>query len=558
MGKLDGMDPKLVRDLLAEVGRAGTQMRTVESRITQLTSAAGLSVPATHRPAQVADAGDTLVKDVGARLVLLEKKEKQNDPVTGPKGMKPTAPDKQDSKAKDDKSEKGDKSDKANKDGTPTSDTQDGSHKQDAPKSDKGQAPKADKPDKDHTPKSDKDDAPKADKSDPSKNDRDKHDTPKADKDHTPKAEKDPAPKADGQDKTHKVESPQAEKPEKHESPKADQTDPSPKADKPDKHEAPKGDTSDPSPKAGKPDHTPKPEHSDRQDAPQADRPDKQDANKIDGSDPSPTAEKSDPAPKADPAPQADPAPTGDSTPHADSAPPADPAPTGDSAPNGDSAPKADSVPTGDQSQVVPSGGADGQLDTPNADNPNDIDTTQERTRVIDVDGVRVVEVTMKPPSAEHLHWLTQNMDKIPPLEQPVVVPPDGAAPGHPHADGPVGYIQPDDPSGSAKPSAPLAPDSGGDATEQGLAAPQAAVQPGQHVQSGVYAPGDEAARNGAYSGGGPGDVETGSVEVGGAFPSHGPGSPAGWREESESPPDGWGSSSSSEAAGDVTSPSGS
>lgn len=378
MGKLDGMDPKLVRELLAEVGRAGQQMRTVESRITQLTSGAGLSVPATHRPAQVADAGATLVRDVNARLVLLEKKEKQKDPATGPKSMKQTAPDKQGSKSQNDKSDKANKTDKHR---TPTTNTQDKPHKQNPP----------------HPDKTDKTDAPKSDHSDPS---------------------------------------PKAEKPEKHGTPKGDKPDPAPKLEHPIKH-----------------------------DSPQADKP---------------TTHQ---APKADPTPKADPA------------------------PNADSSPKADPAPKGDQPQYVqptgdvPQGGAGGQLDTPNVDNPNDIDTTQERTRVIEVDGVRVVEVTMKPPSAEHLHWLQQNMDKIPPMDQPVVVPPDGAKPGHPHADGPIGYIQPDDPSGSGKPSAPLPPDPGRPAGAQGLTAPQGAAQPGEYVQPGAYSPYDDGARYGYYSG---------------------------------------------------------
>jgi hypothetical protein len=250
----------------------------------------------------------------------------------------------------------------------------------------------------------------------------------------------------------------------------------------------------------------------------------------------------------------------------------------------------------------APEAGPDGRLDTPNVDNPNDIDTTQERTRVIEVDGVRVVEVTMKPPSAEHLHWLMQNMDKIPPMEQPVVVPPDGLEPGHPRADGPVGYIQPGDPSGTATPSAPLPPDSGGQATGEGLAASeqsptlldqgpsvaeqplagsQAVVQPGQHAESGLYildhdAPsyghyggdspstgGIDSAEDGSYAGdtesvdGGPdarGDESAeGEVCVGGAgsSPLSGASPPSGWSPES-------GSDSSPPPEANATSPSGS
>ncbi|KAA9374080.1 hypothetical protein F5972_33180 [Microbispora cellulosiformans] len=78
MAKLDGMDPKLVRELLSQVQHAANQMGTIEARVTQLARNAGVSVHVTHRPSQVADACSTLVKDVTGRLELLEKKEKQS------------------------------------------------------------------------------------------------------------------------------------------------------------------------------------------------------------------------------------------------------------------------------------------------------------------------------------------------------------------------------------------------------------------------------------------------------------------------------------------------
>jgi hypothetical protein len=83
MGKFEGMDPKLVRKLLTEVRRAAEQMRTSESRVASLVSAAGVPAQATHRPVQVADAADEMVRDVSARLTLLEKRERE----------KPTADD---------------------------------------------------------------------------------------------------------------------------------------------------------------------------------------------------------------------------------------------------------------------------------------------------------------------------------------------------------------------------------------------------------------------------------------------------------------------------------
>ncbi|MFI6501062.1 hypothetical protein [Nonomuraea typhae] len=75
MGKFDGMDPKLVRDLLTEVKRAAGEMRTIEGRVTQVMSAAGLATRATHRPGQVAEAVEDMSKDVTGRLALLEKRE---------------------------------------------------------------------------------------------------------------------------------------------------------------------------------------------------------------------------------------------------------------------------------------------------------------------------------------------------------------------------------------------------------------------------------------------------------------------------------------------------
>ncbi|MEU9831078.1 hypothetical protein AB0D67_05990, partial [Streptosporangium sp. NPDC048047] len=101
MGKFDGMDPELVRDLLSEVRQAAEQIRSVEGRVTRLMSAAGLSSQSAHRPAQVADSGDKMVRDVSARVALLEKKIKQGTGhEAGPKAAAPK-PDTEPSKADD-------------------------------------------------------------------------------------------------------------------------------------------------------------------------------------------------------------------------------------------------------------------------------------------------------------------------------------------------------------------------------------------------------------------------------------------------------------------------
>ncbi|MEO3791053.1 hypothetical protein ABGB14_12600 [Nonomuraea sp. B10E15] len=74
MGKFDGMDPKLVRDLLAEAKHAAAEMRKVEDQVRLTMNRAGLSTQTTHRPAQIADAVDTMIKDVNVRLGVLEKR----------------------------------------------------------------------------------------------------------------------------------------------------------------------------------------------------------------------------------------------------------------------------------------------------------------------------------------------------------------------------------------------------------------------------------------------------------------------------------------------------
>ncbi|MBO3744570.1 hypothetical protein J5X84_00725 [Streptosporangiaceae bacterium NEAU-GS5] len=87
MSKLDGMDPQLVRTLLTEVQHAAKQMDTIEVQVAHATRSAGVPAPSTHRPSEVADACRGMVRDVGSRLTLLEKKEK--DPVKQPEQKQP-------------------------------------------------------------------------------------------------------------------------------------------------------------------------------------------------------------------------------------------------------------------------------------------------------------------------------------------------------------------------------------------------------------------------------------------------------------------------------------
>jgi len=84
MPKLDGMNPGPVRKLLAELRQAAKEMRSVDARVTQLLSNASLSAPTTYRPVQMADDVDKMIRDVEARLALLEKEEKQKKPSVNP------------------------------------------------------------------------------------------------------------------------------------------------------------------------------------------------------------------------------------------------------------------------------------------------------------------------------------------------------------------------------------------------------------------------------------------------------------------------------------------
>ncbi|NAS24177.1 hypothetical protein GT755_21090 [Herbidospora sp. NEAU-GS84] len=77
MPKIDGMDPKLVRDLLAELRRAAKEMETIEAKATTTVRNAGVPAAVTYRPSAVADAIAEMDKDVTARLALLEKRERE-------------------------------------------------------------------------------------------------------------------------------------------------------------------------------------------------------------------------------------------------------------------------------------------------------------------------------------------------------------------------------------------------------------------------------------------------------------------------------------------------
>ncbi|MEU8142761.1 hypothetical protein [Nonomuraea sp. NPDC048901] len=328
MGKFDGMDPKLVRDLLAEVKHAVTQMRSVEGRVGQVMSGAGLATQTTHRPVQVADAAEVMVRDVTARLGLLEKKA--DHPRMGDQA-KEAAP-------------------------TVGSDAKDG----DEPKKDRG-----DERSKYENPRAD--DGTPADKPD-AKTGEDKPDTKTGDK---PDAKADDKPDAKRDDK------PDAKTGDKPDAKTDDKPDVRTGEDKPDAKTDDKPDA-----KTGE----------DKPDAKTGE--DKPDAKACD--DDKPDAKTGADKPDAK---------TGDDKPDVDNITPD----TGDEPKDDDIASRRDRGADSDS----------GIIDTPAKDHPDDSDP--HKPRVIVVDGVKVLQVPIDPPTAEELRALLDDIEKVQPAEMPSV-----------------------------------------------------------------------------------------------------------------------------------------
>ncbi|MFG1753720.1 hypothetical protein [Streptosporangium sandarakinum] len=374
MGKFDGMDPELVRDLLSEVRQAAEQMRAVEGRVTRLMSAAGLSSQSAHRPAQVADSGEKMVRDVSARVALLEKKIKQSTGhEVGPKAAAPK-PDTEPSKADDRAPER----------------------------------PKAE----DLTPAVPKDgggpDAKHDSGSDAKKDSDTKHDTD---------AKKDAGPE-DKQEvrRDAKVE----DKPETGS--KGDETSP--------RRDAPAPDTS-----ARRDD--PAPDTSARRDDSVPDT-----SARRDGSVPDTSAPRDDSTPES-PGGRSDGkieiVSIGDRDAGQD--PGGDAGAKQDTGSKGDErSPRADQtgtqqVGTGQQTadqtgtgQQTADRTGTGQgtsgadiLDTPRKDHPDDIDQSDPRPKVVSVDGVKVLQIPLNPPTAAEVTELLNNAGDVPPADMPTV-----------------------------------------------------------------------------------------------------------------------------------------
>ncbi|MFF5245393.1 hypothetical protein ACFY3V_14035, partial [Streptosporangium sp. NPDC000095] len=144
--------------------------------------------------------------------------------------------------------------------------------------------------------------------------------------------------------------------------------------------------------------------------------------------------------------------------------------PRGDStgnAPVNDSDAKSDTGSKGDERSPRDGGGASGDtvLDTPRKDHPDDIDQSGDsRAKVVEVDGVKVLQIPLDAPTAAEVDELLKNIEDIPPLEMPGVdnVSVTGGQPG---------WVEPHQPLDSAKPAYPLL-DTAGPTTDQTVQPP--------------------------------------------------------------------------------------
>ncbi|MER6171783.1 hypothetical protein [Streptosporangium sp. NPDC001681] len=565
MGKFEGMDPKLVRDLLSEVRRAADQMRNVEGKVTQLMSGAGLSSQSTHRPVQIADACDVMVRDVSARVALLEKRINQN--ATAPPAEPKTGDTKPDSgTAGDDAKPETPKADglepAVGADDKPrVGDQSAGSTQRDDPKdSPKPEPPKGDetkpetgskgdegKPEagskgdetsprdgSKETPKPEAsgaddrkpDTGSKADETSPREGDSPKEnvkpvdtaprETPKPDATPTPTPE---APRAEDSPREAPKPDPTPEAPRAEDSPReAPKPDPTPEAPRAEdsRPETPRVEDLKPAvPGPGEgpqdggrpvddvPRQTPEAPGPDATPVPEMPRADDTQPEIVNVNDTMPGGEDSDA--KGDSGSKGDEttprgdgsvggAPVNDSDAKGDSGSKGDETtPRGDGsvggAPVDDPDAKGDSGSKGDERSPRQEGGTSGNdiLDSYRKDHPDDIDQSgDQRAKVVEVDGVKVLQIPLDSPTAAEVDELLKNIEDIPPLEMPTVDNVSATA-------GQPGWVEPHGPLDSAKPDYPLLdtagpttdqtvqpPGTGGDATPEpaGTTSGEAAVQP--------------------------------------------------------------------------------
>ncbi|MDA0635551.1 hypothetical protein OUY22_19200 [Nonomuraea sp. MCN248] len=382
-------------------------LRETEGRVSRIMSRAGLSLQTTHRPVQVADEADRMVKDVSARLDLLEKRaageNRRTDPPTDT-GEK-TPPD-----ARDTKPDTGKPDSDAKPDGSkPDPDARDGKPDTGKPDADgRGEKPDADGRDE--------------------KPDRGQPDGRDGKPDADGRGEK---PDADGRDEKPDRGQPDGRdgKPDadgRGEKPDADGRGEKPDADgreeKPDAR--PDGDGE----RDGKCDDTGARDDRPDQGKPDADqgRPDP-DRGKPDVDQGAPDAERREPYPdigeKPDARDQEKPDVGDRGTPEEDRS---GARPEDDGRRDGvcDNRPGTEKPDVGEPRD----GSSQNIADTQAKDHPDDIETT--RPRVVEVDGVKVIQVPLDPPTARELESLLDNLDRAQPADMPTVGGPcdDGAS----------------------------------------------------------------------------------------------------------------------------------
>ncbi|MFE3453238.1 hypothetical protein ACFXJ8_30370 [Nonomuraea sp. NPDC059194] len=368
MGSFDGMDPTLVRDLLAEVRRAAEQMRTIEARVAQVTRTAGLATPSTHRPSQVADACETMARDVTGRLALLEKREAA--PRTGEQPVKDLSTN-----------------------GTPASE-KDTSPPEPAPRSEtpRDTTPTDPPPKTDH-PKTGTDEPKSGTDQSKTGPDDPKNDQPRTGTDE-PKSEPDRSktgtdePKSEPDRSRTGTDQPWTDEP-RTDQPKSGADEPRTGTDQPK--------TGADEPRTGT-------------DQPRTDQP-------KTGADESRTGTDQ---------PRTDQPKTGADEPR-----------TGTDQPKSEAdAPKSDERDSRRDRGVEPDRSGQDILDTPKKDHPDDLDQTGAgKPQVVEVDGVKVLQIPLDPPTAREVADLLENADDVRPVDVPSV----GAAEPAQSSDGTAG-----------------------------------------------------------------------------------------------------------------------
>ncbi|WP_431896599.1 hypothetical protein [Nonomuraea sp. bgisy101] len=416
MGSFDGMDPTLVRDLLAEVQRAAAQMRTIESRVAQAARTAGLATPATHRPSQVADACESMARDVTGRLALLEKKE--TAPRTGEQVK--------------DVSANGTPASGKDEDPSPKETTgRDATGKETSGKEASGKEPAG----KDTTPK---------DSTATDSTPRDPRETPREPRDEAKEPRETPRETRDEAKEPRDVPKEQREVPkEQRDDDRASRTtnprDTTPSEPEPKKHATP----AEPTPRSETPRDTTPADPPSRNDHPktEADQP-RSETDRPRGENPQPSRETDQPKTETgQPRSETDrprgenPQPSRETDqPRSETGRPSgetdrsradeagQPSRETEQPKTGTDEPKDDERDSRRDRGTEPDRSGQDILDTPGKDHPDDIDQTDAgKPQVVEVDGVKVLQIPLDPPTAREVEDLLEHADAVQPVDLPSV-----------------------------------------------------------------------------------------------------------------------------------------